>query len=101
MAVISTTKRKAFSGGSWPTAQQELLLRAALQQGSEALNAWEMWKKAVPFDQMDPASVRLLPLVYRNMQTQCDLEDPLLQKLKGVYRHAWAMNQLLLQNVAG
>ena len=49
-----------YNGGFWPTSQQELLLRAALLPGKEAIDAWREWKSGVDVDQLDPGSLRLL-----------------------------------------
>jgi hypothetical protein len=86
-------------GNCWPTPQQELLLQAALLEGADALAAWEKWKAAVDIDVLDPGSFRLLPQLYWKLQAQ-GIEDPLMSKLKGVYRYTWSRNQLLLHSSA-
>ena len=48
----------------WPSRQQELLLKASLLRGKEALSAWEEWRSDVDIEQVDVASHRLLPLLY-------------------------------------
>jgi hypothetical protein len=50
-------------------------------------------------DRLDPGSYRLLPLLYRNLTSQ-RVEDPLLMKLKGVYRLTWYKNQMLFHAIA-
>jgi len=94
-----TMKRQ---GSFLPTLQQELLLRAALLNGREAIDAWSEWKSCVDIDDidsLDPGSYRLLPLVYRSLNNQ-RLEDPLMMKLKGVYRLTWYKNQMLFHAIA-
>lgn len=88
-----------YDGGFWPTRQQELLLRAALLQGKEAIDAWHEWKSRVDIDRLDPGSLRLLPLLYRNLRIR-GVEDPLMNKFKGVYRLTWYENQMLFHNMA-
>jgi hypothetical protein len=88
-----------FKGGAWPTPEKELLLRAALLQGEPAINAWHDWKSNVDVDQLDVGSLRLLPLLYRNLRTH-GVEDSLMNKFKGVYRFTWYKNQLLFNNMA-
>ena len=83
----------------WPTWQQELLLRAALLQGKNSLEAWERWKSNVDIEHLDMGSHRLLPHLYRNLQTQ-GVKDPLMGKFKGVYRRTWYDNQLLFHHVS-
>jgi hypothetical protein len=84
----------------WPTPAQALLLRAALLHGPEALDAWERWKASTDIDRIDRGSHRLLPLVYRMLERE-GVADPLLARLKGVYRHTWSRNQLMLHALAG
>jgi hypothetical protein len=75
-----------------PSARQVLLLRAALEAGETALQAWEQWSENGDLDRVDSASFRLLPLVYRNLST-LGAEVPQLQRLKIIYRHSWFRNQ--------
>ena len=83
----------------WPTWQQELLLRAALLQGDNSIAAWERWKSTVDVEHLDIGSHRLLPHLYRNLQTQ-GVTDPLMGRFKGVYRRTWYDNQLLFHHVS-
>lgn len=86
-------------GGCWPTWEQELLLRAVLLQGKDAIQAWEKWKSSTDIDQLDVGSHRLIPLLYRNLHNQ-GIEDPFMGKFKGVYRRTWYENQLLFHNIS-
>ena len=45
-------------------------------------------------------SFRLLPLLYINLQKQ-GVDDPVMGKLKGIYRQAWSKNQTLFHEMAG
>jgi len=84
----------------WPTRQQETLLRAALAHGAEAHRAWNEWKSALAGDNLDLASRRMLPLLYRNLTAQ-GIEDPLIEKLKDAYLRNWSRNQLVFRHMAG
>jgi hypothetical protein len=87
----------------WPTQQQKLLLRAALLKDSAAVDAWKDWRSHVDIDdidQLDPGSYRLLPLLYHNLQS-LQVQDPIMMKLKGVYRLTWYKNQMLFHTIAG
>ena len=84
-----------------PTPEQELLLRAALLQGEAAAAAWEEWRARVDIDRVDAGSYRLLPLLYANLRSLGAVSEPLLEKLKGIYRHTWYKNNLLLHRTAG
>jgi hypothetical protein len=81
-------------GGCWLTGQQKLLLRAALLNGDEAINAWGKWVAGINIDAIDPGSYRLLPLLYHNLRTH-GIDHPLMNKLKGVHRYTWYKNQVL------
>lgn len=87
------------SGSCWPTWRQELLLRAALLQGRDTIQAWQKWRSNVDIDQLDPGSYRLLPLLYRNLRAQ-GIEDPLMGRLKGIYRRTWCENRLFLYDMS-
>ena len=88
-----------FKGGFWPTRHQELLLQACLLQGKEALDAWCKWKSTTDVDRLDIGSLRLMPLLYRNLQAH-GVEDNLMNKFKGVYRFTLYKNHMLLHNMA-
>ncbi len=73
----------------WPSTEQRLLLDAALLEDDRAIDAFRAWRKTVRIDDdFSYGSLRLLPLVYHNMLRR-GVDDPLMGRLKGVYRHAW------------
>jgi hypothetical protein len=74
-----------------------LLLRAALSEGSTAGEAWlEFLVTSAGIDHLEGDAFRVLPQLFRHLQA-LGLEDPALGRLRGIYRHAWFRNQLLLQ----
>jgi len=83
----------------WPTAQQELLLKAALLKGQASIEAWECWKLSTDVEHLDVGSHRLLPHLYSNLRDQ-GIQDPLMSTFKGVYRRTWYDNQLLFHRVS-
>jgi putative nucleotidyltransferase-like protein len=85
--------------GSWPTRAQELLLRAALSQGEPAVEAWSEWRRSVNLDVIDYGSHRMVPQLYRNLQ-RLGVKDPLMDRLKGVYRYYLYKNEILLHRVS-
>lgn len=85
--------------GCWPTPDQELLLRAALLQGEPALDSWNEWRRKVNIDVIDYGSHRMIPQLYRNMQRH-GVKDPLMDRMKGVYRYYLYKNEILLHRVA-
>ena len=85
--------------GNRPTAEQLLVLHAALDEREAARTAWERWRGAVDFDDVDHGSTRLLPLVYRNLGPD-SFDAEVAGRLKGLYRRSWSQNQLLFKRVA-
>jgi hypothetical protein len=89
------TKRRE----SWrPTLQQELLIRAAWRADDEARDAWEQLSESAQFEQLDAGSVRILPLLYRNLH-KLGIEHPALAQLRAVYRRTWVSNQIMLRQL--
>jgi hypothetical protein len=86
------------SGTFIPTVAQHQLLRAALLADVADVRAsLDAWKSHVDIEAIDAGSMRLLPLLYRNL-TRLGIDDPLLPRLKGVYRQVWFRNQLILEH---
>jgi Uncharacterised nucleotidyltransferase len=87
-------------GSRWPTANQELLLRAALLPAPQANEAWLAWRKEVDLEgRIDDGSFRLLPLVCRNLERQ-GATSPDLPRLRGIYRQTWLRNTVVVHKVA-
>jgi len=86
-------------GGCWPTRLQELLLKAALFRGDAALSAWKEWISSVDIEILDWGSYRLLPLLYHNLN-ELGIKDPVMKRLKGVYRYTWFKNQMLFTEMS-
>src|SRR6476661_5923141 len=84
--------------GCWPTRAQELILRAALLQGEPALASWNEWQRSVNLDVIDYGSHRVVPQLYRNLQRH-GVKDPLLERLKGVYRYYLYKNEILMHRI--
>ena len=83
-----------------PTPRQELLLRASLLDGAEAVEAWGKWKVDVDMDRLDVPSFTLLPLLYENM-LGAGVADPLIDELKKYYTMTWYNNQIRLDMISG
>jgi hypothetical protein len=88
----------SINNSSWPTKQQELLFKASLLQGGEAIKAWETWVNQNDIENLDYGSQRLLPLLFKNISTQ-GVDDPVFSKIKGVHRHSWYKNQILFAKI--
>src|SRR5678810_1259298 len=89
-----------MSSSFWPTKDQELLLRACLLSGNEAVTAWRQWKSIFESGSFDEASRRLLPLLYRNLKN-LETPEPLITKLKDEYFYTWSQNKFCLRGIAG
>src|SRR5690349_14524715 len=86
--------------GNKPMPEQLLVLHAALDPAPDALRAWQQWRRAVDFDDVDHGSTRLLPLVYRNLGPD-SFDAEVAGRLKGLYRRAWSHSQLIFKRAAG
>lgn len=81
--------------GCLPTPQQELLLRAALLDGPECVQAFRDWRAQVELDKLDNGSYRLLPLLYKNLKKNSP-QDATSGKLPVIYRETILRNQRLI-----
>lgn len=86
--------------GNRPSAEQALVVEAALSPPERGRVAWERWRAAVDFDEIDHGSTRLLPLVYRNLGAET-FDPEVAGRMKGLYRRSWSHNQLLFRRAAG
>ncbi len=86
-------------GGFRPTAVQELLLRAAIRRGPEAVEAWREWKSKADIERLDPGSFRILPLLSGNLHA-LEVSDPLAERLRGIHRITWFTNQVMFRGAA-
>jgi putative nucleotidyltransferase-like protein len=89
-----------LGGAFWPTDRQTLLLRAALLEGEDGDAAWRELRPSFRLDDVDPASIALLPLLHRQLERR-GTDDPLAPRLRGVYRRTWYVNQLRLDGLRG
>lgn len=78
-----------------PGKQETLLLRAALLTGQSALDAFFKWRKTLDLDALDFGSQRVLPLLVNNLRAH-GVDDPIMQRFRGVGRFAWYLNQVLI-----
>jgi hypothetical protein len=84
----------------WPSGAQALLLQAAIAPDEDVIPAFLAWQKLVDLDDhIDGGSFRLLPMVYDRLR-RLGSTDPLMGRLKGVYRKAWSEMQTLLHATA-
>ncbi|MDP3660643.1 hypothetical protein, partial [Phenylobacterium sp.] len=90
----------AEGGLPWPKGTQALMVRAAIGPQDEVEQCFRAWRRLVNIDDhMDGGTYRLLPLVYERLRT-AGSDDPLMGRLKGVYRRAWVETQSVFHAVA-
>jgi hypothetical protein len=83
----------------WPTPEQFLVLTAALGDGDRALSAFESWRSGLDDTlRFDREVFRLLPLLYDNLN-RLGCTDPLMARLKGVYRMSWVKSHKLFNEM--
>lgn len=93
--ILTRTSMQSLEAPPFATRDQELLLRAALFKGADAVEAWKEWERGTDWEgHLDNGSFRLLPLLYMNLK-RLEVKDPLMAKLKGIYLKAWYENQRL------
>jgi hypothetical protein len=89
------TRRSDTQSGLWPNRQLSLLLTAAIGEDTQAAEAFCRWRESVDLEaDFDHGSYLLLPLVYQHMH-RLGIRDPLMGRLKGVYRMSWCENQVV------
>ena len=76
-----------------PSVRHQKLLNVVLDR--DPISAWNEWRRQGDIQTLDYAEYRLLPLVYRRLR-QHHIQDPDLDRLKGVYRHTWSKNKVHL-----
>ena len=86
---------RATQVGVFPDRLQRLLLRAALLDGEAGAEALAAWRHEVDIDDLDVASYRLLPLLWRRLSRLAQ-DVPDAERLRGVYRKSWTRSQVLL-----
>ena len=87
-------------GVVWPSHEQDLVLQAIFAPPQQALAAFAAWRGELDIaHDFDRAVMRLLPLLYLRM-LEIGQQDPLMGRLKGVYRRAWSDTQALFHGTA-
>lgn len=82
----------------WPNIEQELLLRAALDTGQAARDAWTAWRAVVDYDALDEGTLRLIPLLHANLQ-HLGANDPLVSRMNERQRVSWYWSTQLMMRL--
>jgi Uncharacterised nucleotidyltransferase len=89
--------RRSFAS-PFPNAAQVQVLTAVFAPEAEARRSFSAWRSGLDLDgDFDPEVFRLLPMLYLRV-CQLGIEDDLVPRLKGVYRHAWVRNAELFHD---
>lgn len=76
---------------SYLNSRQKLILSAALDAPSKALESFKAWQNEVRLDDIDGAGIRLVPLIYKNIGRSIPNKD-VAGRLKGISRYTWIRN---------
>jgi hypothetical protein len=78
--------------------EQEMSLKAALLEPSEASKIWLELLNSTPFDELEGSIYRIVSAIYKNLEKEVDLPD--FERLKGAYRFNWARNSKFISAIA-
>jgi len=84
---------------SFPDSEELFFLNLLLCKDADFLLLYEEWKSRVVFDDIDYATLGLLPLLYKRLQ-KFNLKDKTTAKIRGVYKLAWVKNQCLFRSLS-
>lgn len=90
----SSVSSRGLHSAVRPSAIQERLLEVVFKEPKDAAATWRAIASSFDLDQVERGTFEVLPLVYRSL-VRADVDDPVLPRLKGIYRKAWATNSLL------
>jgi hypothetical protein len=79
--------------------RHRLALRAALLRDERGRRAFTEWSALVALDDADDIEFRILPLIYRRLVERGE-QPAEFNRFKGVYRHVWSSNTMLLRRCA-
>ena len=90
----------AGAGLPWPNPAQASLLDAAIGPEAQVRQSFQAWKDVTDIEApVDGGTYRLLPLLYSRLVAS-GLDDPMMGRLKGVYRMSWYKNHELFRRSA-
>jgi len=83
---------------SFPNKEELFFLSLLLSDDDNFPVLYEEWKNKVVLDDIDYATLRLLPLLYLRLQ-KFNFKDETTAKIRGVYKLTWVKNQLLISAI--
>lgn len=94
MKTAKTAPHNHPTGTFWPSDAQRTLLKIALGPVDEAIPLWQGLQETFVLDELEPGSFDLMALVYHRLSAG-EYDDPVVQRLKGIYRREWVRANLL------
>jgi len=83
----------------FPDEAEERFIKLILSSDAEFPGCWEEWKRSTVFDDIDQATLRLLPLLDLRLRTLGMEDSEISGRIRGVYKLVWLKNQRLLEEV--
>jgi putative nucleotidyltransferase-like protein len=87
-----------MSGSFWPTQVQKLLLQTVVGPADDIAAMWSRLAPLLQFEAMELGSYPLMPLLYKRLSDRVP-DEPLIPKLRGIYRRTLYENHLLLSRL--
>ena len=87
------------SASFFPDPEQAILLEALLQPEEQARTAALAWLDRADLDALEPASLRLLPLLHKRL-AELGVSHPLTDRLREAHRRAWLADKKLRLQLA-
>lgn len=78
--------------------QNRLLLRAATAPDEYAVPAFKRWRSRVDFEDVTGVAHRVMPALAA-LAARNGIDDPDMQRIRGIDKHVWATNMLKLKNL--
>lgn len=88
-----------LQGSFWPTPKQGRLLRVLFADVGESGEEWRRMRSEFELEHLEPGSYDLMPLLYKRL-AQVAPDDPVVEKLRGIYRRTWYANHLEVRATA-
>ena len=82
---------------SFPSKSEEQFIKLVLSPDAEFTERWAAWRESIVFDDIDFATLRLLPVLYLRLSKLGLEDDEVTGRIRGVYKLAWFRNQRLFE----
>jgi hypothetical protein len=83
---------------SFPDANEERFIRLVLSGDEDFPRLWAEWKSGIVFDEINFATMRLLPLLHLKLARLGIDDDAIVGRIRGIYRYTWSRNQRILDD---